>query len=329
MKLTFFSCKEYEQQFLKLYKSDDFECNFLNCLLSKETAHKASGSEVVSIFSRDDASNEVIIELSKNGVKYIATRSSGYNQIDLESAKRHDILVSNVPNYSPEAIAEHAILLMLGLSRKIILANQRIHNNNFSLAGLLGFNLGEMTVGVIGTGKIGEAVIRILNGFGAKVIAYDIEKNMELFERLDFEYVELDFLYRKSDIISLHLPLTPESEYLINSKVLDKFKPGAILINTSRGKHINTRDVLKAIDDNLLGGLGIDVYENEHNLFFEDHSDTVCQDDMFNELKSRDNILITGHQAFFTKTAINNIAKITMENIQSYLHTAMPINQVI
>jgi len=318
MKITFFSCKEYEQPRLEKYLSPQFEASFQLIPLRLESCEKAEGSKVVSVFSRDDASAPVLTQLANLGVEFIATRSTGFNHIDLEAARQKGIGVAHVPAYSPHAIAEHTILLMLALSRKLIQANERIRVNNFSLKGLMGFNLGAKRIGVIGTGKIGKAIIEMLKGFGSEVIAYDIKPDHGFSKSLGFDYIDMGMLLRSADIVTLHVPLNDQTHYLIDNAELTQMKEGALLINTSRGKLINTSEVLRALQSGHLSALGIDVYENEHDLFFEDHSTKKSSDPLFDQLNKMENVLITGHQAFLTETALDNIAKSTIENIQNF-----------
>lgn len=326
MKVCFYSCHDYEIPFLERHSPRGFKSKYIKAPLRMSSVDEAQGCEVVSVFSRDDVSTKIIQELSKLGVKCIATRSTGYNHIDLKAAAKFDMRVANVPNYSPHAIAEHAILLMLALNRKLIAAQEGMKKNNFSLKGLLGRNLGDLRIGIIGTGRIGQATIQMLNGFGSKVYAYDLYPEKHLYKTLDFQYTDLDTLLSDSDIISLHVPLNLGTRYIIDMDQIQKMKPGVMIINTSRGKLIRTEAVLKALKDGHIAALGIDVYENEHDIFFEDHSGEEIHDPLFQELRTLDNVLITGHQAFFTETALDNIAQTTFDNISTYSRGATSAN---
>jgi len=319
MRVSFFSCKDYEIDFLEKHRRENFNIKYLSFPLSLKTVDNAMGSSIVSVFSRDELSDAVLTRLHTLKVKFVSTRSTGYNHIDLDAAKRLGIQIAHVPDYSPHAIAEHAILLILALSKKLITSYENQKINNYSLEGLLGFNLGEKCVGIVGTGRIGQAMIQILNGFGSEVLAYDINPAKHLEKKLNFQYVDLDTLLETSDIISLHIPLNRDNQYFINKDKLDKMKNGVVLINTSRGKHLDTAAVLQAINSKKVSALGIDVYENEDNIFFENHGSEPIKDSIFLQLKQLKNVYITGHQAFLTETALDNIAKTTFDNIQAFI----------
>lgn len=318
LRIAVFGCREFEHSFLHKHHLTFTEIKFIKKNLNIDTVELAGEAEVISIFSKDIASAEVLEELYKQGTRMIALRSAGFNNVNLEKAKALGIKVARVPAYSPEAIAEHTIALILAISRQLIRADKQIHQFNFSLDGMLGFNLKDQTVGIIGTGNIGAATIRILNGFGCRILAHDLYPNLALVEKYQIEYVGLDQLIFNSDIISLHIPLNDETTYLIDWEQIEKMKNGVILINTSRGKHINTKDLIKGIETKKIKAVGLDVYENEVSYFFEDHSTEYIEDELLKKLLSYDNVLLTGHQAFFTHTAINNIAKITFDNIHNY-----------
>ncbi len=268
----------------------------------------------VCVFVNDKLTDEVITILASKGVKLIALRCAGFNNVDLESAKRNNIKVCRVPAYSPEAVAEHAVAMLLTLNRKTNKAYNRVREQNFSLDGLLGFNLHGKTIGVIGTGKIGKAFIKIMLGFGCRVLAYDKFPDAN-FTSPNFFYVDFEQLLRESDVISLHCPLTPENHYMINEAVLARMKPGIMIINTSRGGLINTDDMIKGLKSGKVAYFGLDVYEQEEKLFFRDLSATIIEDDRIQRLMSFPNVLVTGHQAFFTSEALTEIATVTLNSI--------------
>jgi len=286
--------------------------------LTAETAALAKGYEAVSIFVSDDASAPVLQILSKAGVKFLALRSAGYNHVDLGEAKKLNIKVARVPDYSPYAVAEHAVTLMLALNRKLIRAHNRVMEQNFSLDGLVGFDMHGKTVGIIGTGKIGSLVAKIMRGFGCRILANDKIENEELKIKYDVVYTDCETLCKESDIITLHVPLTSETKYLIDTNCISKMKRGVMLINTSRGALINTRVVIEAIKTGQIGYLGLDVYEEESGLFFEDRSEEILKDDMIARLMTFNNVLITSHQAFLTDTALKNIAETTICNLDCF-----------
>ena len=291
--------------------------------LDANTAVLASGSEVVVAFVNDDLNKDTIDILQNNGVKLIAMRSAGYNNVDVKAAwgKIH---IVRVRDYSPYAVAEHAMALLLGMNRKIHRAYYRIRDYNFSINGLIGFDLYKKTIGVVGTGKIGKVFIDICKGFGMNVIAYDLFQD----KTSNINYVSLDNLYKESDIISLHLPLTEETKHIINNKSIKKMKDGVCIINTSRGALIDTNDLIEGLKSGKIKGVGLDVYEEEDNLFFEDLSSSIVDDDNFSILVSLPNVLITAHQAFLTEEALNNIAKTTLNNIDQYYNNEVLVNEV-
>ncbi|MDN6089942.1 MAG: 2-hydroxyacid dehydrogenase, partial [Enterobacterales bacterium] len=312
MKLAIYSTKQYDRKYLELVNKEfGFELEFFDFLLSPKTAKVAQGCEAVCIFVNDDASREVLTELAALGVKIIALRCAGFNNVDLEAAKELGLEVVRVPAYSPEAVAEHAVGLMMSLNRRIHRAYQRTRDANFSLEGLIGFNMHNRTAGVIGTGKIGVATMRILKGFGMKLLAYDPYPNPQALE-LGAEYVDLKTLYEKSDVITLHCPLTPENHHLLDASAFGQMKNGVMIINTSRGGLIDSDAAIEALKQQKIGSLGMDVYENERDLFFEDKSNDVIQDDVFRRLSACHNVLFTGHQAFLTEEALTSISETTL-----------------
>ncbi|MFO6493489.1 2-hydroxyacid dehydrogenase [Hafnia alvei] len=320
MKLAIYSTKQYDRKYLELVNKEfGFELEFFDFLLSPKTAKVAQGCEAVCIFVNDDASREVLTELAALGVKIIALRCAGFNNVDLEAAKELGLEVVRVPAYSPEAVAEHAVGLMMSLNRRIHRAYQRTRDANFSLEGLIGFNMHNRTAGVIGTGKIGVATMRILKGFGMKLLAYDPYPNPQALE-LGAEYVDLKTLYEKSDVITLHCPLTPENHHLLDASAFGQMKNGVMIINTSRGGLIDSDAAIEALKQQKIGSLGMDVYENERDLFFEDKSNDVIQDDVFRRLSACHNVLFTGHQAFLTEEALTSISETTLNNIRTLVN---------
>jgi D-lactate dehydrogenase len=315
MKVAFFSAHGFERPFFDEYnKKKKHELRYLDPHLTEATAALAAGHDAVCVFVNDTVNAAVVGKLAEGGVKLIAARSAGYNHIDLEAAKARGIAVVRVPAYSPYAVAEHAVALIMTLNRKTHRAFNRVREGNFALDGLLGFDLHGKTVGVVGTGKIGAAFARIMLGFSAEVMAFDIAPNQTLKE-IGVQYSSLDDLLRKSDIVSLHCPLLPATHHMINNGTLARMKKGAMLINTSRGGLVDTKAVIEALKTGRLGNLGLDVYEEEAELFFEDQSGKVMQDDVFARLLTFPNVLITGHQGFFTEEALQGIAMTTLDNI--------------
>lgn len=318
MKISFFSSKPYDKSFFeKVNLHYHHELNFYDYSLNEDTVDLVKDVSCICVFVNDKLTAQVLEKLFQKGVRLIALRCAGYNNIDLITADKLGITVVRVPAYSPESVAEHAVGLMLSLSRHIHRAYVRVRESNFSLNGLLGFELHHSTIGIVGTGKIGTALTKILTGFGSKIIAYDLAPNDECIA-LGVDYVDFKTLCQQSDIISLHCPLTSETHHLINQTTLQDMKPGIMIINTSRGAVIDTKAVINKLKTNHIGYLGLDVYEQEENLFFQDLSDRVIPDDIFQRLLSFPNVLITGHQGFFTNEALTNIAETTLNNIQRF-----------
>lgn len=317
MEVLIYSSRKFEREHLtKALRNHT--AHFSDTRLTLETAALAKGCEAASIFVNDDASAPVLQKLRDAGVKYLALRSAGFNHVDLKEAQRLGLKVARVPEYSPAAIAEHTIALMLALNRKIVRAQSRIRDMNFSLEGLKGFDMSGKTAGVIGTGKIGQVVARILNGFNCRVLACDPYENEELKNLYHVQYTDLSTLFREADIITLHLPLTSESRYIIQQGSIDHMKQGVMLINTSRGGLVNTRHVINALKTGKIGFFGMDVYEEEEGLFFVDHSDDILQDDVIARLMTFQNVLITSHQAFLTQEALTKIAETTAYNLDCW-----------
>ncbi len=324
MKIIFFSAKPYDKVFFNQFNQNhNFEIEYYDTHLGPHIVNIVDHAEAVCVFVNDKLTEPVIKVLSEKGVKIIALRCAGFNNVDLEAAKKYGISVCRVPAYSPEAVAEHAVAMLQTINRKTHKAYNRVREQNFALDGLLGFNLYGKTVGIIGTGKIGKAFANIMLGFGCKVIAYDLYPDKNLGEK-GVSYHSLDEVLKSSDIISLHCPLTKENHYLINSETLALTKPGVVIINTSRGGLINTSEIIKGLKSKQVGALCIDVYEQEEKLFFRDLSSNIIEDDNIQRLMSFPNVLITAHQAFFTQEALSEIAQITLDSIARLHDATMP-----
>ena len=318
MKLLVYSSKDYELPYLKKANTKNIEVRYTKDALDSTSAVQAVGFNAISIFSGDDASLVVLEKLWDLGVRYITLRSAGYNNIHIKTAKRFGFKVANTPEYSPHAIAEHAVALLLAFNRKIVQADAQVHRYNFLQEGLMGFNLHGKTVGIIGTGKIGSIMVKIMHGFGCKILACDLQPDDDLIELCDITYTDLDNLCKKSDIISLHIPLTYENHQLINKKKLALMKRNAVLINTSRGAIVKTKDLIDTLEKRNIAGYCTDVYEKEKGTFFRDHSMHGIEDQHLKKLLSFSNVLLTPHQAFMTHEALTNIASITFENLTSW-----------
>lgn len=318
MKVALFSSKPYDEEFFRRENvKHGHELRYLEAHLSKETAALASGDEAVCAFVNDHLDAEVLGILADSGVRLLALRSAGFNHVDRKAAERLGITVTRVPAYSPHAVAEHAVALLLSLNRKIHRAHARVREANFSLQGLIGFDLHGRTVGVIGTGKIGAIFARIMTGFGCHVLGVDKTESAAC-RAFGVEYVSLEELFRRSDVISLHCPLSQETEHLIDARALGVMKKGVYLINTGRGGLVDTKALIVALKSQHVGGVCLDVYEEEEELFFEDLSSQVIQDDVFMRLLTFPNVLITAHQGFFTEEALANIAATTLGNITAF-----------
>jgi D-lactate dehydrogenase len=328
MKVAVFSTKSYDKEYLDRFNTDNQQqLSYFEASLNTNTTALSEGYDCVCLFVNDKANKETLEKLWANGTKLIALRCAGFNNVDLEAAAKNNIKVVRVPAYSPQAVAEHAVALILTLDRKTHKAYNRIREGNFSLENLVGFNLYGKTAGVIGTGKIGQAFCRIMLGFGCKVIAYDKFPSEEM-KKSGVEYLLLDEVLQQSDIISLHCPLVPETHHLIDKKAFSKMKKGVMLINSSRGAVINTLDAIDALKDEQLGYLGIDVYEQEEKLFFKDLSEMIIPDDIIARLIAFPNVLITSHQGFFTKEALEQIATVTLKNISDFEQGSVLENEV-
>lgn len=327
MKTTVYNISPYEKPFLEEANNGKFELSYQKEKLSRETVSLAKGSEAIVIFANDDASAEVLEALKEAGIKYLATRTMGVDHIDTDKAKELGIRVANVPHYSPHSVAEHTIALMLALNRKLIQANRKIRDYNFRLDGLVGFDMHGKTVGILGAGEIGAVSTRILHGFGCNILIYDVQKNEELIEKYDVRYVDLDELCRNSDIITIHAPLTDETQHIINRETIKKMKDHVMLINAARGGIVKTEDVLEALKSGKIGHFGMDVYEYEKGLFFEDHYSDIIEDKLFLQLMSLKNVMITAHQAFLTHEALKEDIQTTMDNLTAWANGEKPDNE--
>jgi len=320
MQTAVFSAKPYDRRSLDAANAQyGHELTYYETRLNALTAPLAAGYPAVSVFVNDDVDAGVIEALAAGGTRLIATRSAGFNQIDLEAAARHGITVTRVPAYSPSAVSEFTVGLMLMLARQMHRGHQRVRQNNFELEGLQGFELRGKTVGVLGTGKIGANVAVALKGFGCTLLAYDLYPSPQLEDVV--RYVEMDEIWREADIITLHVPLTPETYHLIDAETIVQLKPGVMLVNTSRGALLDTPAVIEGLKSGRIGFLAIDVYEEEEDLFFEDMSSQVVKDDVFARLLTFHNVVVTAHQAFFSDEALANIADATLAGITEFEKT--------
>lgn len=327
MKILFYGTKNYDEQFFErlLPQYPEISLKFIEANIHEETASLARGYEAICAFVNADLGTSVMEELNRSGVKLILMRCAGFNNVDLESARKYGIKVLRVPGYSPEAVAEHAMALVLTANRHTHKAYIKCRENNFALNGLMGVNLHGKTAGIIGTGKIGQAMARICQGFGMNVIGYDPYPNNEL----DFmKYVELDELLKTSDLISLHCPLTDGTHHLINKESISRMKDGVILVNTSRGGLIKTEDLVEGIRDHKFFAVGLDVYEEETDFVFEDMSERIMPNSTMARLLSFPNVVLTSHQGFFTEEALSSIAKTTLENAREFMENGELSNEV-
>ena len=327
MRTTIFSTKPYDRQFLETSRRNAIELHFVEAHLSPETARLAEGSEAVCAFVNDDLGESVLRQLANLGVRLVALRCAGFNNVDLVTAKSLGLSVARVPAYSPYSVAEHTMAIVLTLNRKTHRAHNRVREGNFALDGLMGFDLNGKTFGIVGTGKIGEVLSKIVHGFGCELLGHDIAPSPNC-EALGMTYVSREEIFARSDILSLNCPLTPETHHMIRKETLPLLKPGVMLINTGRGAVIDTRAAIVGLKNGRIGSLGLDVYEEETDLFFEDLSGHVLRDDVFARLLTFPNVLITGHQAFFTEEALGNIADTTIANIDAFRRTGVPLHAV-
>lgn len=327
MKVAVFSAKKYDREGFAAWADPSLQFSYFDSRLNKASIKLAAGCHAICAFVNDELDAEVLQIMSELGIEMVALRCAGFNNVDLATAKALGIRIARVPAYSPEAVAEHTVGMMLCLNRKLHKAYNRVRDDNFALDGLLGFNLFGKTVGIIGTGRIGLATARILHGFGCQLLCYDIAPS-DAITALGGRYVNLDELYAQSDIITLHCPLTPDSYHLINHYSIGSMKDGVMLINTSRGAIIDSKAVIAGLKQHKIGYLGLDVYEQEADLFFENLSEQVIDDDIFQRLLTFPNVLITGHQAFFTREALQQISQITSDNLLAFASNTVTGNEL-
>ena len=326
--IAFFGTKPYdEKSFNTANELYGFDIRYYKGHLNKNNLILTQGADVVCIFVNDTADKDIIDAMVENGVKLLALRNAGFNNVDLKAAEGK-LKVVRVPAYSPYAVAEYAVALMLTLNRKIHRAYWRTRDGNFSLHGLMGFDMHGKTVGIIGIGKIVKILIRILKGFGMNILANDLYPDYKFAQEMDITYTSLDELYHNADIISLHCPLTDETKYIINADSISKMKDDVMLINTGRGMLIHTNDLIEGLKNKKIGSAGLDVYEEESEYFYEDKSDKIIDDDVLARLLSFNNVVVTSHQAFFTHEAMQNIAETTLQNIQDFINNKKLINEV-
>lgn len=315
--LVIFDAKSYDREYLSQAPgAKELVLRFYDFRIEPDTVGAAKGARAVCVFVNDPVGEEVCRGLAELGVKHLALRCAGYNNLDLAAAKRSGLRVTRVPSYSPASVAEHAVALLLCLNRKMHRAYSRVRDMNFSLNGLVGFDLRGKTAGIVGTGKIGRMTAEILRGFGMQVLAFDVHPDPAWAEKFGITLCDLETLFGQSDIISLHVPLLPETDHLINSKAIARMKRGVILINVSRGRLIHTAALIAALKSGHVGGVALDVYEEEEGVFFEDLSGKVMQDDELARLLTFPNVLVTAHQAFLTHEALEEIARVTIENVR-------------
>ena len=328
-KIAFFGAKPYDiASFDKVNEKYNYDIRYYKGHLNPNNVVLTQDTDAVCIFVNDTADAAVIDTMVNNGVKLLALRCAGFNNVDLKAAKGK-LPVVRVPAYSPYAVAEYSLALMLSLNRKIHRAYWRTRDGNFSLNGLMGFDMHGKTIGIIGTGKIAKILIRLLKGFGMRILAYDLYPDMKFAGEEGISYVSLDELYRESDIISLHCPLTDQTKYMIDKDSIDKMKKGVMIINTGRGQLINTNDLIEGLKEKKIAAAGLDVYEEEGEYFYEDKSDKIIDDDVLARLLSFNNVIVTSHQAFFTKEALHNIAETTLQNIEDFRCHRPLVNEVI
>lgn len=318
LRTVVFDTKPYDRESLGRADNGEIDWRFMEFRLSAETAVAAKKARAVCIFVNDRADRVALEVLKSLGVKHVALRCAGFNAVDIDAAKELGLSVTRVPAYSPYAVAEHAVALLLALNRKIPRAYNRVHDLNFSLNGLVGFDLHGKTAGIIGTGKIGRVVAEILRGFGMKVLAYDPFPAPDWAAKAGVEYTDPEKLARESAVISLHVPLTPETHHIVSRETIELTTPGTIIVNVSRGALIDTKALIEALKSGHLGGVALDVYEEEEGVFFEDLSGQVLQDDDLARLLTFPNVLITAHQAFLTREALAEIARVTVENLRAF-----------
>ncbi|AMX02277.1 2-hydroxyacid dehydrogenase [Microbulbifer thermotolerans] len=329
MKIAIYNARRYDKQYFDSFNRQfDHELHYIDTHLDSDTLILSDGAEAICVFVNDPVQRPLLEKMRNQGVKMLALRSAGFNHVDIRAANELGIVVANVPGYSPYAVAEHAVAMILCLVRRLLRAHARVHEGNFSLEGLMGFDLHDKTVGIVGTGKIGTVFAHIMHGFGCRLLGVDPVESRTCRD-LGMHYVSMETLCRQSDIISLHCPLVPSTKHLINDDTIAEMRDGVCLINTSRGAIIDTAAIIRALKRGKIGYLGLDVYEEEEDLFFEDHSNSVLNDDVFARLLTFNNVLITGHQAYFTREAVTNIARTTLANVTEFEQTGSCANQLV
>ena len=328
MKVLVYSILGFDKPFLKKAAHGNHELVFTGQALNKSTVNFAKGFDAVSLFTSDDASETVLEKLYSYGVKYIALRSVAYDHVDLPRAKSLAMKVANVPTYSPHAIAELAVALLLALNRKLVFGQTLMQIGDYRLDHLVGFDLNGKTVGIVGTGKIGAAFARIMHGFGCNILAFDIEENKELMNEIPIAYASLEDVCKNSDVLSVHYMHNSTTEHLFNKSIFSIIKKGVIFINTAHGSLVNTADLLEAVENKTIAAVGLDVYEKEKPIFFQEHTDTPITDALFLKLRSYPNVLITGHQGFLTNEALEAVAHTTIANLNAWAYNGISENEV-
>lgn len=328
IRIAFFDTKPYDRSFFdECNRNYHFQIEYFETRLTPKSVAMAKGFDAVCAFVNDNIDDKTVDELYNMGVKLIAMRCAGYNNVSLKAAYDR-ITVVRVPGYSPYAVAEYALAMIMTLNRSLHRAYNRIRENNFSINGFLGFDLRGKTFGIIGTGKIGLVFAEILQGFGVKIIAYDLFPNHKAAKQYNFEYLPLEEIYRQADVISLHCPLTPENVHMINHDAIKMMKKGVFIVNTSRGKLIDTKALIDGLKNKHIGAAALDVYEEESDYFFEDLSNHAIDDDKLARLMTFPNVLVTSHQAFFTREAMTNIAQVTLDNIRDFFGPKLLLNAI-
>lgn len=328
MKILMYSVFDYERPFLEKAKHGNLELVYTDGSLNEATVALAEGFEAISIFTCDSANKKVLEKLYSFGIKYISLRSVGYDHIHLKTARSLGIKVANVPEYSPYAVAEHAVALLMALNRKIAIGQRLMHMGDYRLNHLVGFDLHGKKVGVIGVGKIGSAFAKIMHGFGCEILGYDPNENEDLKKQINITYASLEEVCKNADVISVHCPLNKETTYMFHDSLFKIMKKGVYFINTARGAVVNTEDLIKHLDNNTIAGAGLDVYEKESTIFFKDHLEEIIEDPIFIILRSHPNVLITGHQGFLTNEALEGIATTTIANLNSWSFNSTCENEI-
>lgn len=328
MKTLVFSTHKFERKFYNLVNTNGLALTFTEQKLDAESVHLAKGYQAISVFSCDVLNAEILHQLKEMNIQHVATRSAGYNHIDIAAAKQLKIKVAYVPEYSPYSVAEHTVALMLALNRKLIKADQKVKNHDFSIDNLIGFDMFGKKVGLLGLGRIGGILAKILNGFGCSIYGYDLVHDADMALHLNISYQELDFIFKNCDIISLQLPLNEQTHHIVDEAAIDQMKNGVMIINTGRGALLDTKAIIKGLKSGKIGNLGMDVYEHEANLFHHNHSENILLDDDMACLMAFNNVLITSHQGFLTQEALQNMADETIKNLTDFSGGVEPKNSL-